>query len=97
MPQNEDELAETDKFTPSSEVMSAQTTVARAAVAWARSMQRRPTVEALAGASLTDVLGEWQGRGCPPRARDLQRSSGSPPLPRRHRHRPLTRGGPARR
>ena len=58
-----------------SEVMSAQTTVARAAEAWVRWMQRWPTVEALAGASLAEVLGEWQGLGYPRRARDLHRSA----------------------
>lgn len=58
-----------------SEVMSAQTTVARAAEAWVRWMQRWPTVEALARASLADVLGEWQGLGYPRRARDLHRSA----------------------
>ena len=58
-----------------SEVMSAQTTVARAAEAWLRWMERWPTVEALAAASLADVLREWQGLGYPRRARDLHRSA----------------------
>lgn len=58
-----------------SEVMSAQTTVSRAASAWARWMERWPTVEALAAASLADVLGQWQGLGYPRRARDLHRSA----------------------
>jgi A/G-specific adenine glycosylase len=58
-----------------SEVMSAQTTVSRAAEAWARWMKRWPTVEALAEASLADVLAQWQGLGYPRRARDLHRSS----------------------
>ncbi|MGZ4177439.1 MAG: A/G-specific adenine glycosylase [Solirubrobacteraceae bacterium] len=58
-----------------SEVMSAQTTVNRAAQAWLRWMERWPTVEALAGASLGDVLGQWQGLGYPRRARDLHRSA----------------------
>ena len=57
-----------------SEVMSAQTTVNRAAEAWVRWMERWPTVEALAAASLADVLGQWQGLGYPRRARDLHRS-----------------------
>jgi A/G-specific adenine glycosylase len=58
-----------------SEVMSAQTSVTRAAQAWERWMARWPTVEALAGASLTEVLAEWQGLGYPRRARDLHRSA----------------------
>jgi A/G-specific adenine glycosylase len=58
-----------------SEVMSAQTSVARAAGAWSRWMTRWPTVEALAAASLADVLGEWQGLGYPRRARDLHRAA----------------------
>ncbi len=57
------------------EVMSAQTTVVRAAEAWERWMGRWPTVEALATASLADVLGQWQGLGYPRRARDLHRSA----------------------
>ena len=55
--------------------MSAQTTVARAAEAWAPWMRRWPHVEALAGASLADVLAQWQGLGYPRRARDLHRSA----------------------
>jgi A/G-specific adenine glycosylase len=58
-----------------SEVMSAQTTVNRAAEAWTGWMQRWPTVEALAAASLADVLRQWQGLGYPRRARDLHRSA----------------------
>ena len=58
-----------------SEVMSAQTTVARAAEAWAPWMRRWPNVEGLAGASLADVLAQWQGLGYPRRARDLHRSA----------------------
>ena len=57
------------------EVMSAQTTVERAAAAWTRWMERWPTVEALAGATLVQVLAEWQGLGYPRRARDLHRSA----------------------
>jgi A/G-specific adenine glycosylase len=38
-------------------------------------MERWPTVEALAGASLADVLAQWQGLGYPRRARDLHRSA----------------------
>ncbi len=58
-----------------SEVMSAQTTVARAATAWEHWMRRWPTVEDLACASLADVLAQWQGLGYPRRARDLHRSA----------------------
>ena len=58
-----------------SEVMSAQTTVNRAAAAWVGWMERWPTVEALAEASLAEVLGQWQGLGYPRRARDLHRSA----------------------
>ncbi len=58
-----------------SEVMSAQTTVNRAAEAWTRWVARWPTVEALAAASLAEVLRQWQGLGYPRRARDLHRSA----------------------
>ncbi len=58
-----------------SEVMSAQTTVNRAAEAWRRWMDRWPTVQALAAASLAEVLAQWQGLGYPRRARDLHRSA----------------------
>jgi A/G-specific adenine glycosylase len=58
-----------------SEVMSAQTNVRRAAEAWLRWVERWPTVEALAGASLAEVLEQWQGLGYPRRARDLHRSA----------------------
>lgn len=58
-----------------SEVMSAQTTVARSAAAWVRWMERWPTVETVAAASLAEVLAQWQGLGYPRRARDLHRSA----------------------
>jgi A/G-specific adenine glycosylase len=58
-----------------SEVMSAQTSITRAAQAWERWMARWPTVDALAAASLAEVLAEWQGLGYPRRARDLHRSA----------------------
>jgi A/G-specific adenine glycosylase len=57
------------------EVMSAQTTISRAVSAWVRWVERWPTVEALANASLREVLREWQGLGYPRRARDLHRSA----------------------
>jgi A/G-specific adenine glycosylase len=58
-----------------SEVMAAQTNVERAADAWLRWMARWPTVDALARASLPEVLAQWQGLGYPRRARDLHRSA----------------------
>lgn len=58
-----------------SEVMSAQTSVDRAAAAWVRWIDRWPTVGALAAVSLGEVLAEWQGLGYPRRARDLHRSA----------------------
>ena len=58
-----------------SEVMSTQTTVARAADAWTRWIDRWPTVESLAEASLAEVLTQWQGLGYPRRARDLHRAA----------------------
>ncbi|HET9103318.1 MAG TPA: A/G-specific adenine glycosylase [Solirubrobacteraceae bacterium] len=57
------------------EVMSAQTTVTRAADAWTRWMVRWPDVPTLAAASLAEVLAQWQGLGYPRRARDLHRSA----------------------
>jgi len=57
------------------EVMSHQTQVQRAAVYWTRWMERWPTVDRLAAASLADVLGAWQGLGYPRRARDLHRAA----------------------
>jgi A/G-specific adenine glycosylase len=57
------------------EVMSVQTQVSRSVEAWTRWMERWPTVEALAAASLVDVLAAWQGLGYPRRARDLHRSA----------------------
>ncbi|HET8980531.1 MAG TPA: A/G-specific adenine glycosylase [Solirubrobacteraceae bacterium] len=57
------------------EVMSAQTTVTRSAVAWERWMERWPTVQTLAAASLAEVLGQWDGLGYPRRARDLHRAA----------------------
>jgi A/G-specific adenine glycosylase len=57
------------------EVMSAQTQVDRAAAVWRRWMERWPTVESLAAASLAEVLLLWQGLGYPRRARDLYRAA----------------------
>lgn len=58
-----------------SEVMSAQTTVARAATAWEAWMARWPSLDDLAAASLAEVLAQWQGLGYPRRARDLHASA----------------------
>ncbi len=54
-----------------SEVMLQQTTVAAVAPYYARFLARWPTVEALAAASLDDVLAEWAGLGYYARARSL--------------------------
>lgn len=59
-----------------SEAMAQQTQAARAAEAWERFMDRFPTVEVLAAASLADVLREWKGLGYNRRARDLWRAAG---------------------
>lgn len=59
-----------------SEAMAQQTQAARAADAWGRFMVRFPTVEALAAASLADVLRAWQGLGYDRRARNLWRAAG---------------------
>lgn len=59
-----------------SEAMAQQTQAARAAEAWERFMDRFPTVGALAGASLADVLREWKGLGYDRRARNLWRAAG---------------------
>lgn len=53
------------------EVMSQQTQLERVAVYWARWLERWPTAQSLAQASLADVLAMWQGLGYPRRARDL--------------------------
>jgi A/G-specific adenine glycosylase len=53
------------------EVMSQQTQIERVPVYWERWMARWPSVEALAAATLADVLAVWQGLGYPRRARDL--------------------------
>jgi A/G-specific adenine glycosylase len=58
-----------------SEAMAQQTQAVRAAERWERFMTRFPTVEALADASLADVLREWQGLGYDRRGRDLWRAA----------------------
>jgi A/G-specific adenine glycosylase len=54
-----------------SEIMLQQTTVAAVVPYYARFLARWPTVEALAAASLDDVLKEWAGLGYYARARNL--------------------------
>ncbi len=54
-----------------SEVMLQQTQVARVIPRWHAFLDRFPTAEACAAASLGDVLREWQGLGYPRRARNL--------------------------
>ena len=57
-----------------SEVMLQQTQVSRALGRWERFMERFPTVEALARASVGEVLEEWQGLGYNRRALSLKRA-----------------------
>jgi len=54
-----------------SEIMLQQTTVATVTPRFERFLARWPTVEALAAAPETDVLGEWAGLGYYARARNL--------------------------
>lgn len=54
-----------------SEVMLQQTQVGRVIPRWHAFLERFPTVEVCATASLGDVLREWQGLGYPRRARNL--------------------------
>jgi len=56
-----------------SEVMLQQTQVARVRPKWEAFMERWPTAEAFAAASLEDVLRAWQGLGYPRRALALHR------------------------
>lgn len=56
-----------------SEIMLQQTTVATVGSYFARFVERWPTVHALAGAPLDDVLHGWQGLGYYARARNLHR------------------------
>jgi A/G-specific adenine glycosylase len=58
-----------------SEIMLQQTTVATAAPYYERFVASFPTVEALARASLDDVLHAWQGLGYYARARNLHRAA----------------------
>ena len=58
-----------------SEVMLQQTQVARVAGRWERFMALFPTVDALAAASVSDVLEQWQGLGYNRRALALKRAA----------------------
>lgn len=58
-----------------SEVMLQQTQVSRVDGRWQRFMARFPTVDALAAASVADVLEEWQGLGYNRRALNLKRAA----------------------
>jgi A/G-specific adenine glycosylase len=58
-----------------SEVMLQQTQAARVAPRYVAWLERWPTVEALAYASLADVLREWQGLGYNRRAVNLHRAA----------------------
>ncbi len=55
--------------------MAQQTQVARAGEAWARFIERFPTVRELAAASTAEVLRSWQGLGYNRRAVSLQRAA----------------------
>jgi A/G-specific adenine glycosylase len=54
-----------------SETMSQQTQVHRVVPKWQEFLQRWPTVDACAAASLGDILRVWQGLGYPRRAKNL--------------------------
>jgi A/G-specific adenine glycosylase len=58
-----------------SEVMLQQTQVERVVPRYHRWLERWPTVEALAAASMADVLMEWQGLGYNRRAANLHRTA----------------------
>jgi A/G-specific adenine glycosylase len=60
-----------------SEIMLQQTQVARVLGYWGRWMTAFPTVDALAAASMTDVLNLWQGMGYHRRALALKRTAES--------------------
>lgn len=57
------------------EVMSQQTQIGRVVERWNAWMERWPTIDALADASLADVLVAWQGLGYPRRARALHETA----------------------
>ena len=59
-----------------SEVMLQQTQVARVVPRWTSFLERFPSPEACAEASLGEVLREWQGLGYPRRAKNLHATAG---------------------
>jgi len=58
-----------------SEVMAQQTQISRVVEAWARFLDRFPTVAALAAATPADVLRAWRGMGYDRRALNLRRAA----------------------
>ena len=58
-----------------SEVMAQQTQIDRVVPRWERWLERWPTVDALATASVADVIREWQGLGYNRRALNLHRAA----------------------
>jgi A/G-specific adenine glycosylase len=58
-----------------SEVMAQQTQIDRVVPRWTRWLERWPTVDALATASVADVIREWQGLGYNRRALNLHRAA----------------------
>src|SRR3982751_4053185 len=58
-----------------SEVMLQQTQVERVIPRFARFLERWPTIQALASASVADVIVEWQGLGYNRRALNLHRAA----------------------
>lgn len=58
-----------------SEVMLQQTQVARVEKRWPRFLQKFPTLDALAAASNSDVLSEWQGMGYNRRGLSLKKTA----------------------
>jgi A/G-specific adenine glycosylase len=58
-----------------SEVMAQQTQVDRVVPRWLAWLERWPTVETLAAASIADVIREWQGLGYNRRALSLHRAA----------------------
>jgi A/G-specific adenine glycosylase len=58
-----------------SEVMAQQTQISRVVAAWARFLERFPTVQVLADATPADVLRAWQGMGYDRRALNLRRAA----------------------
>jgi A/G-specific adenine glycosylase len=60
-----------------SEVMAQQTQISRVVEAWARFLDRFPTVTDLANATPAEVIRAWQGMGYDRRALNLRRTAGA--------------------